>query len=87
MNFRVSGLYPSSGVWRNTTFQKLDLFPSSGKRGEEDTYSETDPVSETSCSFEHRTMDKVQKPRNSIVTTLQKLLVKWNVGPLRNVPP
>jgi hypothetical protein len=32
-NLWVSGLYPSSGVWRNTTFQKLDLFPSSGKRG------------------------------------------------------
>jgi hypothetical protein len=31
-NFWVSGLYPSSGVWRNTTFRKLDLFPSSGKR-------------------------------------------------------
>jgi hypothetical protein len=40
MNFWVSGLYPSSGVWRNTTFRKLDLFPSSGKRGgKEDTYS------------------------------------------------
>jgi hypothetical protein len=26
-NFWVSGLYPSSGVWRNTTFRKLDLFP------------------------------------------------------------
>jgi hypothetical protein len=38
-NFWVSGLYPSSGVWRNTSFRKLDLFPSSGKRGEEDTYS------------------------------------------------
>jgi hypothetical protein len=38
-NFSVSGLYPSSGVWRNTTFRKLDLFPSSGKRGGEDTYS------------------------------------------------
>jgi hypothetical protein len=25
---------------------------------------ETDPVSETSCSFKHRTIDKVQKPRN-----------------------
>jgi hypothetical protein len=27
---------------------------------------ETDPVSEISCSFKHRTMDKVQKPRNSL---------------------
>jgi hypothetical protein len=32
-NFWVSGLYPSSGVWRKTTFRKLDLIPSSGKRG------------------------------------------------------
>jgi hypothetical protein len=32
-NFWVSGLYPSSGVWPTTTFRKLDLFPSSGKRG------------------------------------------------------
>jgi hypothetical protein len=38
-NFWVSGLYLSSGVWRNTTFWELDLFPSSGKKGEEDTYS------------------------------------------------
>jgi hypothetical protein len=38
-NFWFSGLYPSSGIWRNTTFRKLDLFPSSGGRGEEDTYS------------------------------------------------
>jgi hypothetical protein len=27
---------------------------------------ETDSVSETSCSFKHRTMDTVQKPRNSL---------------------
>jgi hypothetical protein len=38
-NFWVSGLYPPSGVWKNTTFRKLDLFPSSGKEGEEGTYS------------------------------------------------
>jgi hypothetical protein len=31
-NFWVSGLYPSSSVWRSTTFWKLDLFPSSGLR-------------------------------------------------------
>jgi hypothetical protein len=33
------GLFPSSGVLggRNTTFRKLDLFPSSGEGGE-DTY-------------------------------------------------
>jgi hypothetical protein len=34
-NYWVSGLYPSSGVSgrRNTTFRKLDLFPSSGEGG------------------------------------------------------
>jgi hypothetical protein len=43
----------------------IHLFPSSGKRGEEDTFylrTETVPVSKTSCSFKHRTMDKVQNP-------------------------
>jgi hypothetical protein len=28
--------------------------------------TETDGVSETSCSFKHRMMDKAQKPRNSL---------------------
>jgi hypothetical protein len=31
---------------------------------------ETDPVSETSCSFKHRMMDKVQKPRNSFTVSV-----------------
>jgi hypothetical protein len=101
-NFCVSGLYPSSGVWRNATFRKLVLFPPSGKKGggkktptqlgplERSNLNhwtsdlegaqlsrclssppfylrtETDPVFETSCSFKHRTMDKVQKRRNSL---------------------
>jgi hypothetical protein len=32
-------LFPSSGILENTTFRKLDLFPSSGEGGGEDTYS------------------------------------------------
>jgi hypothetical protein len=34
-----SGLFPLSGIPKNTMFRKLDLFPSSGEGGEEDTYS------------------------------------------------
>jgi hypothetical protein len=34
-----SGLFPSSCIPKNTTFQKLDLFQSSGEGGGEDTYS------------------------------------------------
>jgi hypothetical protein len=34
-----SGLCPSSCIPKNTTFRKLDLFPSSGEGGGEDTYS------------------------------------------------
>jgi hypothetical protein len=76
-NYWVLGLFPSSGILENTTFRKLELFPSSGEGGGEDTYSvgplrkelisitgvrtETDPVSETSCSPEYQTMEKVQK--------------------------
>jgi hypothetical protein len=33
------GTFPSSGILENTMFRKLDLFPSSGEGGEEDTYS------------------------------------------------
>jgi hypothetical protein len=32
----VFGLFPSSGILENTTFQKLDLFPSSVEGGGED---------------------------------------------------
>jgi hypothetical protein len=32
-------LFPSSGILENTTFRKLDLFPSSDEGGGEDTYS------------------------------------------------
>jgi hypothetical protein len=34
-----SGLFPSSCIPKNTTFRKMDLFPSSGEAGGEDTYS------------------------------------------------
>jgi hypothetical protein len=34
-----SGLFPSSCIPKNKTFRKLDLFPSSGEGGGEDTYS------------------------------------------------
>jgi hypothetical protein len=38
-NYWVFGLFPSSDILENTTFRKLDLFPSSGEDGGEDTYS------------------------------------------------
>jgi hypothetical protein len=38
-NYWVFGIFPSSGILENTTFRKLDLFPSSGEDGGEDTYS------------------------------------------------
>jgi hypothetical protein len=38
-NYWVFGLSPSSGILENTTFRKLDLFPSSDEGGGEDTYS------------------------------------------------
>jgi hypothetical protein len=38
----VFGLFPSSGILENTTFRKLDLFPSSGEGGGEDTYPPED---------------------------------------------
>jgi hypothetical protein len=38
-NYWVFGLFSSSGIVENTTFRELDLFPSSGEGGEEDTYS------------------------------------------------
>jgi hypothetical protein len=56
------GIRSSSGILRNTTFRKLDLFPCSGE-GVGDTYSvgsvreltpitgPPDPVSETLCSL------------------------------------
>jgi hypothetical protein len=40
-----SGLFPSSCIPKNTTFWKLDLFPSSGEGGGEDTYSVEPPPS------------------------------------------
>jgi hypothetical protein len=38
-NYRVFGLFPSFGILENTTFRKMDFFPSSGEGGGEDTYS------------------------------------------------
>jgi hypothetical protein len=38
-NYWISGLFPSSGILENTTFRKLDVFPSSVEGGGEDTYS------------------------------------------------
>jgi hypothetical protein len=38
-NYWVFGLFPSSGILENTTFRKLDLFPSLGEGRGEDTYS------------------------------------------------
>jgi hypothetical protein len=38
-NYWVFGLFPLSGILENMTFQKLDLFLSSGEGGGEDTYS------------------------------------------------
>jgi hypothetical protein len=32
-NYWLFGLFPSSGILENTTFRKLDLFPSSGEGG------------------------------------------------------
>jgi hypothetical protein len=57
-NYCVIGLFLSSGILENTTFRKLDVFP------------ETDPVSETSCSLEYQTMEKVQNPSNSVSNVL-----------------
>jgi hypothetical protein len=47
-NYWVLGIFPSSGILENTTFPKLDLFPSSGEGGGEDTYT-VGPVIEISC--------------------------------------
>jgi hypothetical protein len=38
-NYWDLGLFPLSGILENTTFRKLDLFPSSDEVGREDTYS------------------------------------------------
>jgi hypothetical protein len=38
-NYWVFVLFPSSGILENTTFRKLDLFPSSDEGGGEDIYS------------------------------------------------
>jgi hypothetical protein len=43
-------------------FRKLDLFPSSGEGGGEDTYS----VGPLASSLEYQMMEEVQKPSNSV---------------------
>jgi hypothetical protein len=59
------GLCPFSRILKNTTFRKLDLFPSSDEGMWTPTnLTETDPVSETLCSLEYWTVNKVQKPSN-----------------------
>jgi hypothetical protein len=77
-NFWVFGLFPSSGSLENTTFRKLDLLPSSGGGGRAQLSrwllpylplrTETEPLSETSCSLQYQTMEKVQQPSNSVWT-------------------
>jgi hypothetical protein len=69
-NYWIFGLFLSSGILENTTFLKLDLFPSS------DVFlphlhlrTETGPVFETSCSLEYQMMEKVQKPSNFVCYT------------------
>jgi hypothetical protein len=59
-NYWVFGLFPSSGILENTSFRKLDLLPHLHLR------TETNLVSETPCSLEYQTMEKVQKPSNSV---------------------
>jgi hypothetical protein len=54
----VSGLFPSSDITKNTTFRKLDLFPSSGEGGEK-TPTQLGPLER--ANLNHWTMEKVQK--------------------------
>jgi hypothetical protein len=72
------GLFPLSGILENTTFRNLDLFPSSGEGGGEDTYSVGSPPSPedgSRSSFRNvvfsRIPDdgKVPKPSNSVCYT------------------
>jgi hypothetical protein len=62
-------LFPSSGILENTTFEISSfqgaqlsrcLLPHLQLR------TETDPVSETSCSLEYQTMEKFQTSSNSV---------------------
>jgi hypothetical protein len=75
-NYWFFGLFPLPGILENTKFRKPDLFPSSDEGGGKDTYSdgplrnnphlhlrtETNPVSETSCSLEYQTKKVHQNP-------------------------
>jgi hypothetical protein len=79
LDYWVFGRFPSSGILKNTTFRKLDLFPSSGEKvvtqqsmclSPPHLKTETDPVSEKLCSSEYRTMDRVQNP---VIPSILKL--------------
>jgi hypothetical protein len=51
----------SSYILKNTTFRKLDPFPSSGKsEGSDRKRTEREQVSETSCSVEYLKTNEVQ---------------------------
>jgi hypothetical protein len=71
----VFGLCPSSGFFlnnneKNTTFQKLDLFPSS-----------TDPVSETLCFslLFRKNPDDGQSPKTQYICLKYTLVDKINI--------
>jgi hypothetical protein len=53
----VLGLCPLSYILKNATYWKPCFSPTHLR-------TETDPVSETSCSLEYRTMDKFRKSSN-----------------------
>jgi hypothetical protein len=102
-DYWVFGLFPSSGILENTTFRKLDPFPSSGPVIEISSFygaqlsrcllphlhlrTETDPVSEKSCSLEYQTMEKVQKPSNPMwkytlfvihaIEVVERICLEW----------
>jgi hypothetical protein len=65
---------------RNTTFRKLDLFPSSGEWGEK-TPTQLGPLERANLkcfhSQEHRTMEKVLKPQKfCVLYTIARILQK-----------
>jgi hypothetical protein len=75
-NYWVFGLYASSGILENMTFRKLDLFPSSGEGGGEDTYS-VGPLRKSYSQYQ--TMEKVQKPSNlcnSVLVLLPDVILR-----------
>jgi hypothetical protein len=84
-DYRAVGLRPSSGVLKNAKCQKLDLFSSKSERngsnrvGSSHPGTETDPVSETSCSLECWTMDTVQAVSNNKQTNSVALVRKRTI--------